>query len=102
MRSMSRSFWPYGRTGDPPGNRRPARRGWFSRVSHVYLHYALDLWFKKVVKPLCRGKALISRYADDFVCAFRYRSDAERFYRVLPKRLEKFIVETAPEKNCSL
>jgi RNA-directed DNA polymerase len=42
---------------------------------------------------------LISRYADDFVCAFRFRSDAEWFYQVLPKRLGKFTLEVAPEKT---
>jgi RNA-directed DNA polymerase len=41
----------------------------------------------------------VSRYADDFVCAFRYREDAERFYRVLPKRLKKFGLEVAPDKT---
>jgi RNA-directed DNA polymerase len=68
-------------------------------VANVYLHYALDLWFEKVVKPHCRGEALISRYADDFVCAFRFRSDAEWFYEVLPKRLGKFKLEVSPEKT---
>ena len=68
-------------------------------LANVYLHYALDLWFEKVVKPHCRGEALISRYADDFVCAFRYRSDAEWFYQALPKRLGKFKLEVSPEKT---
>ena len=68
-------------------------------IANVYLHYALDLWFEKVVKAHCRGEALIIRYADDFVCAFRYRDEAERFYRALPKRLEKFNLRVAPEKT---
>ena len=68
-------------------------------LANVYLHYALDLWFEKVVKPHCSGEALISRYADDWVCAFRYREDAERFYQVLPKRLSKFRLELAQEKT---
>jgi RNA-directed DNA polymerase len=68
-------------------------------LANVYLHYALDLWFEKVVKPHCRGEALISRYADDWVCAFRYRSDAERFYQVLPKRLQKFKLGVASDKT---
>lgn len=71
-------------------------------LANVYLHYALDLWFEKVVKPQCGGDAMICRYADDWVCAFRYRDDAERFYRVLPKRLEKFHLEVAPEKTKTL
>jgi group II intron reverse transcriptase/maturase len=68
-------------------------------LANVYLHYALDLWFEKVVKPHCSGQALICRYADDWVCAFRYQDDAEAFYRVLPKRLRKFNLEVAPEKT---
>jgi hypothetical protein len=68
-------------------------------LANVYLHYALDLWFERVVKAHCRGEALMVRYADDFVCAFRYREDAERFYRSLPKRLQKFGLEVAPEKT---
>jgi hypothetical protein len=39
------------------------------------------------------------RYADDFVCAFEYREDAERFYRVLGKRLEKFGLELSQAKT---
>ncbi|MDZ7787034.1 MAG: group II intron reverse transcriptase/maturase [Halofilum sp. (in: g-proteobacteria)] len=68
-------------------------------LANVYLHHALDLWFERVVKPRCAGQALLIRYADDYVCAFQYRDDAERFYRVLPKRLEKFHLSLAPDKT---
>lgn len=68
-------------------------------LANVYLHYALDLWFEKVVKPHCRGEAFICRFADDFVCAFRFGEDAKVFYQELPKRLEKFNLEVAPEKT---
>lgn len=68
-------------------------------LANVYLHHVLDLWFERVVKPRCRGQALLIRYADDYVCAFRYRSDAERFYGVLPKRLARFGLQVAPEKT---
>lgn len=68
-------------------------------LANVYLHHALDLWFEQVVRFHCRGEVLLCRYADDWVCAFRYREDAERFYRVLPKRLEKFGLALAPGKT---
>ncbi len=68
-------------------------------LANVYLHFALDLWFEKVVKPNCQGDARICRYADDWVGAFQLRDDAQRFYRALSKRLEKFQLETAPEKT---
>jgi group II intron reverse transcriptase/maturase len=68
-------------------------------LANVYLHFAMDLWFEKVVKPNCTGEARMCRYADDWVCAFQLREEAQRFYRELPKRLKKFHLETAPEKT---
>lgn len=68
-------------------------------LANIYLHYALDLWFEKVVKRHCKGKAMLVRYADDFVAAFQYQKEAQAFYRTLPKRLGKFCLEVAPEKT---
>jgi RNA-directed DNA polymerase len=70
-------------------------------LANIYLHYALDEWFDKQVKSHCKGEAIICRYADDFVCAFQDKEDAEKFYRVLPKRLERFKLQVAEDKtNC--
>jgi group II intron reverse transcriptase/maturase len=83
----------YPETGSPQG-------GCISPVlANVYLHSALDGWFETVVQVHCRGEALLCRYADDWVCAFRYQEDAERFYRVLPKRLAQFHLQVAPDKT---
>ena len=60
---------------------------------------ALDLWFEKKVKLLSKAEAYICRFADDFICAFRYKEDAERFYRTIGKRLKKFGLELAWEKT---
>lgn len=68
-------------------------------LANIYLHYALDLWFERKVKPQCSGDAMIIRFADDFVCAFRYRSDAEAFYRALGERIGKFGLQVAEEKT---
>jgi len=68
-------------------------------LANVYLHYALDLWFHQVVRKHCRGEACLIRYADDFVCAFQYQKDAERFYEALGKRLGKFGLQVATEKT---
>jgi RNA-directed DNA polymerase len=38
-------------------------------LANIYLHFALDLWFQKVVIPHCSGEACLIRYADD--CAPR-------------------------------
>jgi RNA-directed DNA polymerase len=68
-------------------------------LANVYLHYALDLWFHKVVKPRCGGEACLIRYADDFVGAFQYQADAERCYRELGQRLGKVGLELAVGKT---
>lgn len=68
-------------------------------LANVYLHYVLDLWFEKCVKPEFRGEAHIIRYADDFVCCFQYKEEAYRFYNALIKRLDKFALEIAEEKT---
>src|SRR5690554_3085481 len=69
-----------------------------SVLVNIYLHYVLDIWFKGVIKKTT-GDASIYRYADDFVCAFRYRKDAEMFYQVLLKRLKKFKLELSMGKT---
>lgn len=68
-------------------------------LANVYLHYALDLWFHKVVKPRCRGEACLIRFADDFVAAFQHQDDAERFYQELSQRLAKFGLELSADKT---
>ena len=42
-------------------------------LGNVYLHYALDRWFERRVKPRLRGQATLVRYADDFVIGFEYQ-----------------------------
>jgi len=59
-------------------------------LSNLYLHYVLDLWFERVVKPRLRGEAGMVRYIDDFVLCFQYRADALRAQETLVKRLRRF------------
>jgi group II intron reverse transcriptase/maturase len=68
-------------------------------LANIYLHYAIDLWMEKVVKRRSEGQAYIIRYADDFVCAFQFKREAERFHGELETRLLKFGLETAKEKT---
>lgn len=68
-------------------------------LANIYLHYVLDLWFEKKVKPLSESDTYICRVADDFICAFRYKDDAQRFYNMLGERLGKFGLALAEEKT---
>jgi len=68
-------------------------------LSNIYLHYVLDLWFEKAIKPLLQGEAYLVRYLDDFVVGFQFQSDALRFQEVLEKRLMKFTLRLEPSKT---
>jgi group II intron reverse transcriptase/maturase len=68
-------------------------------LANIYLHYVLDLWFEKKVKSNCIGEVYLCRYADDFICAFRFKDDAEEFYKALIKRLEKFGLSLSQDKT---
>src|SRR6201987_5702134 len=68
-------------------------------LSNLYLHYVLDLWFERVVKPRLRGEACMVRYIDDFVICFQYRSDAIRVQDALRLRLGKFGLTLEPTKT---
>ena len=70
-----------------------------SMLANIYLHYVLDLWFQEVVKPRCEARAFMCRFADDVVFAFQWQEEAERFFRVLPKRLAKYGLELSAEKS---
>ena len=68
-------------------------------LSNVYLHYVLDLWFSRRVKPQARGEAHYFRFADDFVACFEYQEDAQGFRQRLEDRLEGFGLQVAEEKT---
>ena len=76
-------------------------QGWSISVllSSIYLHYVLDLWFEKVIKPKLKGEAYLVRYIDDFVVCFQLRSDAIQFQDALVERLGKFSLELEPKKT---
>ena len=59
-------------------------------LANVYLHYVLDQWFEREVKPRLHGEAYLIRFADDFIVCFELESDARRYQSVLVKRLARF------------
>jgi hypothetical protein len=68
-------------------------------LANIYLHYALDEWFAKVVTRHCVGEAYLVRYADDYAAGFEYESEARRFRTALDGRLGKFQLELEPTKT---
>jgi group II intron reverse transcriptase/maturase len=68
-------------------------------LANVYLHEVLDTWFEDVVKPRCRGRVILTRYADDFIIGCEREEDARRIMQVLPKRFAKYGLQVNAEKT---
>jgi group II intron reverse transcriptase/maturase len=68
-------------------------------LGNVYLHYVLDVWFEREVKPRLCGEATLIRYCDDFIIAFERHDDAKRVNAVLVKRFERHGLALHPDKT---
>jgi RNA-directed DNA polymerase len=68
-------------------------------LANIVLHYVLDEWFEREVKPRLKGQAFLIRYADDFVIGVAREDDARRIMEVLPKRMSKHGLTVHPEKT---
>lgn len=71
-------------------------------LCNVFLHYVLDLWFEKEVRPRYNGDAYLVRYADDFVCMVRTVGAAQEIEGLLKERFMTFDLELHPEKTRGL
>jgi RNA-directed DNA polymerase len=68
-------------------------------LSNIYLHEIIDTWFEELRKTYFKGKAEEIRFADDMVFVFENYFEAEKFFRVLPKRFEKFGLQMHADKS---
>ena len=68
-------------------------------LANVYLHYALDLWYDKIIRTRCKGEVYYVRYADDFLMLFQYENEAREVMEALKPRLGKFGLEVAEDKT---
>jgi retron-type reverse transcriptase len=68
-------------------------------LANVYLHYVFDLWIQAWRKKRALGDVVVMRFADDIVIGFEFKTEAERFWKELKERVEKFCLELHPEKT---
>lgn len=68
-------------------------------LANIYLHYVLDLWFKKEIKSQAKGHMDLIRYCDDFVVCCESEKDAKNFLELLHLRLNKFGLQVSEEKT---
>ena len=68
-------------------------------LANIYLHYVLDCWYAESVRPRMKGATFLVRFADDFILGFENKEDAEKVYRVLFRRFEKYGLSLHPDKT---
>lgn len=68
-------------------------------IANIYMHYVLVWWFKDKMQPNLQGFSGLVVYADDFVCCFQYKAEAEQFYKRLSRRMEDFGLELEESKS---
>ena len=68
-------------------------------LANVYLHYVVDLWFERKIKPLFGGKAALVRYADDLCLFFEQPTGVDTMKTLLAARLAQFGLTLSEEKT---
>ncbi len=68
-------------------------------LCNIYLDHVLDKWFEDIQVHFNGKKQNQIRYCDDAIWIFAKDTDAQRFYQVLPKRLEKYGLSINKEKS---
>jgi RNA-directed DNA polymerase len=68
-------------------------------LANIFLHYVLDLWFEKRIKPRMAGEVYLVRYADDFLMMVQKQSGACMIEQALRDRFKKFSLTLHSEKT---
>jgi RNA-directed DNA polymerase len=68
-------------------------------LANIYLHYVVDLWFERKIKPQFSGKAELVRYADDLCLFFERSEHVDTMRTLLQARLAQFGLTLADEKT---
>ena len=68
-------------------------------LSNIYLHYVLDECFESVRLNTFKRNSFQVCFADDIAWVFENKIEAVRFYRTLPKRIEKYGLTLNTDKS---
>jgi group II intron reverse transcriptase/maturase len=68
-------------------------------LANIFLHYVLDEWFEKDVRPRLQGEAFVIRYADDFVIGVAREHDAKANHGCLAQADEQVRPDGPPGED---
>jgi group II intron reverse transcriptase/maturase len=68
-------------------------------LANIFLHYVLDDWFEKEIKPQVTGECHLVRYADDFIIMVQFKDEAYRLMGLLRERFTRYDLQLHPDKT---
>ena len=68
-------------------------------LANIFLHYVLDEWFEREVKPGLKGHSHLIRYCDDFVIVAQNKAEADRILSEVRERFREYGMELNQEKT---
>jgi len=68
-------------------------------LANIYMHFVLVLWFNGRVQKRAEGGTFLVVYADDFIAGFQYKCDAEKYFKALNDRMNKYGLELESSKS---
>ena len=68
-------------------------------LANIFLHYVLDEWFEKEIKPHLRGQSYLIRYCDDFVILVEHKEEAREILSKIRKRFRGYGIDLNQEKT---
>ena len=68
-------------------------------LANIFLHYVLDEWFQKQVKPHLKGQSHLIRYCDDFVILVQYKAEGRAILNKVRERLKEYGIELNQTKT---
>ena len=68
-------------------------------LANIFLHYVLDDWYVKELRPKLRGQSYLVRYCDDFVVLMQYQEDAGIVMEQLKERFKAYGLELNETKT---
>jgi len=68
-------------------------------LANIFLHYVLDEWFERQVKPHLKGQSHLIRYCDDFVILAQYETEGQEILSKVRERFREYGIELNQAKT---
>ena len=68
-------------------------------LANIYMHHVLILWYKAYYEKRGKGNSFLVVYADDYLAGFENKWEAEKYFKEMQQRLEKYGLEIETSKS---